>query len=80
MPSLPQSLLVRPTFRNPRPLSPVGKSSKEDLALMEDRDREHLNKQDIHSSMGSDKIYPQALRELPDITVRPLSITFEKSQ
>lgn len=48
--------------------------SKEDLSLgQEDLVREHLNRLDIHKSMG-----PQVLRQLADVTVRQLSTVFER--
>lgn len=46
--------------------------------MEEDQDREHLNKLDMYKSLGSDEMHPQALKELPDVTVRPLLITFGK--
>lgn len=53
MPSLPQSLPVKTTFRNPRPLRPEGKSGarKTDLpSVRKDEVRGHINKVFLISS------------------------------
>lgn len=47
MSSLSQSLLVKLAFRNPNPLRLAGK-----LSVEEDQLKEHLNKVQIHKSMG----------------------------
>lgn len=36
--------------------------SKEDLLLLEKRFREHLNKLDVHNSMGFDRIAPMSVQ------------------
>lgn len=40
--------------------------------VKENHFREHLNKADIPKSMEPDRLHPQVLRELADVTVRPL--------
>ncbi|KAK4826401.1 hypothetical protein QYF61_008688 [Mycteria americana] len=47
--------------------------NKEELPLLEeDQVMEHLNSLDIHKSMGPNGMQPQVLRELADVTARPL--------
>lgn len=54
--------------------------SKKDLPLVEgDQLKEHLNKLEVHRTMGPDGIYPHMLRDLANVTARPLSIIFERS-
>lgn len=40
---------------------------------------EHLNKPDILKSVEPDSLHPQVLRELVDVTLRPLLIIFARS-
>ena len=54
--------------------------SKDDFSSVEeDQIREHVNKLGIHKSMGPEGMYPQVLAELTSVTMRTLSITFERS-
>lgn len=47
---------------------------KEDVSFMkEDRAREHFIKLGMHKSMGPVEVHPKVLRELADITAKPLS-------
>ena len=46
---------------------------------MENHVREHLNKPDILKSTEPDRLHPQVLRDLVDVTVRPLLIIFARS-
>jgi len=48
--------------------------------MEQDQFRDCLNKLDIHKSMGPNGMHPQVLRELADVVVRPLPITFERPQ
>ena len=68
-PSLPWFLLVRAAFRNPRLLRPVEKpGARKNLnSVEEDQVRVHLNKLDIHESMGPDGLHPRVLKELGDV-------------
>lgn len=53
---------------------------KDDAPLVEKGQvREYLNKLDIHKAVGPDGMHPQVLRELADVTPRPLSRIFEQS-
>jgi len=45
----------------------------------EDQVREDLSKLGIHKPMGPDRMCPRVLRELADVIVRPLAITFDQS-
>ena len=67
MPSLSQPLLVRP--------SPQGQRE----GLEKDQAMEHLNKLDIHKSIGPDRMHTGVLSETADVIARPLLITFEMS-
>ena len=82
IPSLPQSLIVRPVvLRVPS------------LLELEDRDREQngapiiqgemvsdlLHHLDTHKSMGLDGIHPRVLRELAEVLTKPLSIIYQQS-
>lgn len=78
MPSLPQSLLARLAFKNPRPQRPETKDGARKMA-QDNQVREHFRKFDIHKSMGCDGIHPQVLKKLVDVIVRPLSIILDKS-
>jgi len=61
-----QSLLVRAAFGNPGSLKPVGKSRPRKTE--EDQVRDHLNKVDIHKSMGPAGMYLWLLRKLTVVT------------
>jgi len=45
----------------------------------EDQVREHLNKLDVHKSMGPEGMHPRVLRELVGVTGRSFFIVFERS-
>ena len=47
--------------------------------MQESQVREHLNKLDIPKSMGNEGLHPRVLRELVNVTARPLSIIFQRS-
>ena len=64
----PQSSLIRLAFRNPRHLTPVGKSGLRKSYSWWGRIK--LGKLDIHKSMGPHGVHPQGLRELANVTVR----------
>jgi len=49
------------------------------LSADEDPIKEHLNKLDIHKSMGPGGMHPWVLRELADVNRRLLSTVFERS-
>lgn len=53
-----------------------GKVEQRRLSLDRGSGREHLKKQNIHMSSGSDEMHPQML---PNLTLRPLLITLEKN-
>ena len=54
--------------------------SEKDVPLVEeDQVREHLSKQDIYKPTSPEGMHPRGLRELADVIVRPLSITFDQS-
>lgn len=56
--SSPHSFLLRLVFRSPRPLRPGGEVWSKDLPLVEvDQVGVHLNKLDLHESMGLDWIH-----------------------
>lgn len=53
--------------------------SKEELSFVEkEQVREHLNRLNVHKSMGPDGTHPQVLRKLTHVTVRPILIIFER--
>lgn len=61
----------------PCPEARLNDLGKEDVSLVEKSQvREHLSRLDIHKSPGSDRMHPQVLRELAEVTARPLSILF----
>lgn len=73
------SVFTTIAFSNPKaPKSRWKIWSKEDLLLVEeDGVRGHLNKLEIHKSVGPDGVHPQVLREVAHVILRPLSIIFE---
>lgn len=44
--------------------------------MEEGKVREHLSKLDCHKPMGCDGRQPQTLKEVADVTARPLSVIF----
>lgn len=48
------------------------------LSVKDDQVGEHLNKPNIHKSMGHDRMHTQVLRELANDIARLLSITFKR--
>lgn len=53
----------------------------EDLSSLEnDPVRECLNKLDVNKTFGLNRVHPQVLRALANVTARTLSVISEKSQ
>lgn len=78
MPSSPQSLIARLSFRNPRSQRPGEVWSKKDIALVdEDQVREYSSWLGIHKSMGLDDMHSYLLGELADVIAGPLLIIFK---
>jgi len=69
---------------SPRPSRVKGlkdrdKRGKAPPTVREDWVRDHLRNMNIHKPMGPNEMHPKVLRELADITVKPLSVIFERS-
>lgn len=79
MPSLLQTLLLRPALGNPRCWRQERKRRKEDFPFIKDQIRDHVGKLDTHRSMGSDGMHPQVLSGLAGAIAEPLSIILEMS-
>ena len=77
MSSLHWASLTRPGIRNLTQETREKKWWKEISLIKEDWLREHLGKITIHKCMDRDMMHPQVLKELVDITARPLTILFE---
>ncbi|GAB0183885.1 mitochondrial enolase superfamily member 1 [Grus japonensis] len=82
MPSLPQSLIVRPVV--PRAFSPLSwKTGTESRInppiIQEEAVNDLLRHLDTHKSMGPDGIHPRVLRELVEELAKPLSIICQQS-
>lgn len=50
------------------------------MSAEEDDAKASLENPGGHNSVGTDRVHPRVLRELADVTVRPLSIVFDMSQ
>ena len=76
-----QFLLVRLAFSNPRSPRPVGKSGARKICCRWGSIRLEYsqNKLNTHKPMRPNGIQRQVLRELFDVTERPLSIIFERT-
>ena len=79
--SLTHSLQAILAFRNPRSLTPFRASrARKTYVSGEGRCQGIVREPGGHNSVGTDRVHPRVLRELADVTVRPLSSVFDMSQ
>ncbi|KAK4821914.1 hypothetical protein QYF61_004917 [Mycteria americana] len=81
MPSLPQSLIVRPSCSGTQPPELEDRDGEQNEAPITQGElvSDLLHHLDTHKFMGPDGIHPRVLRELAEALTKPLSIIYQQS-